>query len=194
MPCAPARGHSRARRDVPPRQERLDNAIILPMKQCSHALHQGRIHSSIILEAQASSQSWTMRRPPRSRQQEVPSRIAWRSPQEPPRAGAADDSRGLRVYPPQACHRGRCPVSIAYDQAHLTACPAPHGGDSEPARHRGYARVSLWLGHTDIQTTEAYLCADSTEKLDAMHAVVSPRLKRGQLRAPDKLIASLHST
>ncbi len=55
-------------------------------------------------------------------------------------------------------------------------------------------KVSLWLGHTDIQTTEAYLRADPTEKLDVMHAVVPPTLKRGQFRAPDKLIASLHST
>jgi site-specific recombinase XerD len=52
-------------------------------------------------------------------------------------------------------------------------------------------KVSLWLGHTDIQTTEAYLRADPTEKLDAMSAVVPPTLKRGQFRAPDKLIASL---
>ena len=55
-------------------------------------------------------------------------------------------------------------------------------------------KVSLWLGHTDIQTTEAYLRADPTEKLDVMHAVVPPTLKRGQFRAPDKLITSLHST
>jgi integrase/recombinase XerD len=54
-------------------------------------------------------------------------------------------------------------------------------------------KVSLWLGPTDIQTTEAYLRADPTEKLDAMQAVVPPTLKRGQFRAPDKLIASLHS-
>jgi integrase/recombinase XerD len=55
-------------------------------------------------------------------------------------------------------------------------------------------KVSLWLGHTDIQTTEAYLRADPTEKLEAMQAVVPPTLKRGQFRAPDKLIASLHRT
>ncbi len=52
-------------------------------------------------------------------------------------------------------------------------------------------KVSLWLGHADIQTTEAYLQADPTEKLGAMSAVVPPMLKRGQFRAPDKLIASL---
>jgi integrase/recombinase XerD len=55
-------------------------------------------------------------------------------------------------------------------------------------------KVSLWLGHSDIQTTEDYLRADPTEKLDAMSAVVPPTLKRGRFRAPDKLIASLHDT
>jgi integrase len=52
-------------------------------------------------------------------------------------------------------------------------------------------KVSLWLGHADIQTTEAYLRADPTEKLEAMGTMVPPTLKRGQFRAPDKLIASL---
>jgi integrase/recombinase XerD len=52
-------------------------------------------------------------------------------------------------------------------------------------------KVSLWLGHADIQTTEAYLRADPTEKLEAMDAMVPPTLKRGQFRAPDKLIESL---
>ncbi|MGE3537299.1 MAG: tyrosine-type recombinase/integrase [Candidatus Tectimicrobiota bacterium] len=55
-------------------------------------------------------------------------------------------------------------------------------------------KVALWLGHSDIQTTEDYLRADPTEKLDAMRAVVPPTLKRGQFRAPDRLIASLHET
>lgn len=52
-------------------------------------------------------------------------------------------------------------------------------------------KVSLWLGHADIQTTEIYLRADPTEKLDAMSAVVPLSLKKGRFRAPDKLIASL---
>ena len=55
-------------------------------------------------------------------------------------------------------------------------------------------KVSLWLGHRDIQTTEDYLRADPTEKLEAMSAVVPPTLKRGRFRVPDKLIASLHET
>jgi hypothetical protein len=54
-------------------------------------------------------------------------------------------------------------------------------------------KVSLWLGHANIQTTEAYLRADPTEKLQVMHTVVPPTLRRGQFRAPDKLIASLHN-
>lgn len=52
-------------------------------------------------------------------------------------------------------------------------------------------KVSLWLGHASMQTTEIYVRADPTEKLDAIEAVVPPALKRGQFRAPDKLIASL---
>ena len=55
-------------------------------------------------------------------------------------------------------------------------------------------KVSLWLGHADMQTTEMYLRADPTDKLDAIERVVPPELKRGQFRAPDKLIASLHDS
>ena len=53
-------------------------------------------------------------------------------------------------------------------------------------------KVALWLGHADIQTTEIYLRAAPTEKLEAMDAIVPPTLKRGQFRVPDKLIALLH--
>jgi integrase/recombinase XerD len=53
-------------------------------------------------------------------------------------------------------------------------------------------KVSLWLGHADMQTTEVYLRADPTDKLEAIERVIPPALKRGQFRAPDKLIASLH--
>jgi integrase/recombinase XerD len=54
-------------------------------------------------------------------------------------------------------------------------------------------KVALWLGHENIQTTEVYLRADPTEKLEALEAVVPPTLKRGEFRVPDKLIAMLHS-
>jgi site-specific recombinase XerD len=52
-------------------------------------------------------------------------------------------------------------------------------------------KVSLWLGHADIQTTEVYLRADPTEKLEAVEAVVPPALRRGQFTVPDRLIAAL---
>ena len=55
-------------------------------------------------------------------------------------------------------------------------------------------KVSLWLGHADMQTTEMYLRADPTDKLEAIERVIPPHLKRGQFRAPDKLIASLHGS
>lgn len=52
-------------------------------------------------------------------------------------------------------------------------------------------KVSLWLGHADMKTTEVYLHADVSEKLAIAGAVVPPSLQRGRFRAPDALIASL---
>lgn len=54
-------------------------------------------------------------------------------------------------------------------------------------------KVALWLGHASVQTTEIYLRADPTAKLEAMDAVLPPELRRGRFRAPDKLIASLRA-
>jgi integrase len=53
-------------------------------------------------------------------------------------------------------------------------------------------KVSLWLGHADMQTTMTYLRADPSEKLATVTAVVPMPGRRIRLRAPDKLIASLH--
>lgn len=52
-------------------------------------------------------------------------------------------------------------------------------------------KVALWLGHSDIRTTEMYLKTDPTEKLAAVEAVLPPELRRGRFKAPDALIASL---
>ncbi len=52
-------------------------------------------------------------------------------------------------------------------------------------------KVALWLGHADIRTTEVYLRMDSSEKLEAVEAVIPPELRRGRFKAPDALIASL---
>jgi len=45
-------------------------------------------------------------------------------------------------------------------------------------------KVSLWLGHAHMQTTEIYL-------IEAIEAVTPPALRRGRFTVPDKLIASL---
>jgi site-specific recombinase XerD len=55
-------------------------------------------------------------------------------------------------------------------------------------------KVSLWLGHAHMQTTEIYLRADPMEKIRAIEGVTPPRLKRGRFTVPDKLIASLQHT
>jgi integrase/recombinase XerD len=53
-------------------------------------------------------------------------------------------------------------------------------------------KVSLWLGHADMQATEVYVRADPTEKLDALDAIIPPALRRGKFTVPDRLIAMLH--
>jgi integrase/recombinase XerD len=56
---------------------------------------------------------------------------------------------------------------------------------------RDIRKVSLWLGHTNMRTTEVYLRIDPSEKLEAIEAVVPPALRRGRFKAPDALIASM---
>ena len=55
----------------------------------------------------------------------------------------------------------------------------------------GVRKVSLWLGHASIQSTEIYLRADPTEKLEALAKMAPPTLQRGRFKAPDKLLAML---
>ena len=54
-------------------------------------------------------------------------------------------------------------------------------------------KVSLWLGHASLQTTEIYLRADPTEKIEMIEKATPLRLKRGTFTAPDKLIEMLQS-
>lgn len=58
---------------------------------------------------------------------------------------------------------------------------------------RDVRKVSLWLGHASLQSTEIYLRADPTEKLEALAAMAPPSLKPGRFAAPDKLLAMLKS-
>lgn len=52
-------------------------------------------------------------------------------------------------------------------------------------------KVALWLGHASVQTTEIYLRADPSAKLETINGMLPPKLRRGRFRAPDKLLASL---
>ncbi|MEI2685387.1 MAG: tyrosine-type recombinase/integrase [Cypionkella sp.] len=53
-------------------------------------------------------------------------------------------------------------------------------------------KVSLWLGHATLQSTEIYLRADPTEKLEALAAMEPPTLRPGRFRTPDKVLAMLN--
>jgi integrase/recombinase XerD len=53
-------------------------------------------------------------------------------------------------------------------------------------------KVSLWLGHASLQSTEAYLRVDPAEKLAVLAAHAPPAIQQGRFRPPsDKLLAML---
>lgn len=54
-------------------------------------------------------------------------------------------------------------------------------------------KVSLWLGHAHMQTTEKYTRADPSVKLEALEATIAPELRSGRFKTTDKLIAMLKS-
>jgi len=56
---------------------------------------------------------------------------------------------------------------------------------------RDLRKVALWLGHASTQTTDVYLQADPTEKLEALAVMQAPALRPGKFRPPDRLIAAL---
>jgi site-specific recombinase XerD len=56
---------------------------------------------------------------------------------------------------------------------------------------RDIRKVSLWLGHASIQSTEIYTRADPSSKLDTLDALTPPTLRRGRFQPPDRLIALL---
>jgi site-specific recombinase XerD len=73
---------------------------------------------------------------------------------------------------------------------------SPHSLRHSCAMHTLHAtgdirKVALWLGHATLQSTEIYLRADPTEKLEAMASLHPPALRRGHFRPPDKLLAML---
>jgi integrase/recombinase XerD len=54
-------------------------------------------------------------------------------------------------------------------------------------------KVSLWLGHAHMTTTEIYTRADPSVKLEALESMIAPKLRSGRFKATDQLIASLKS-
>ena len=54
-------------------------------------------------------------------------------------------------------------------------------------------KVSLWLGHAHMQTTEMNTRADPSVRLEALEAMIAPKLRSGRFKATDELIASLSS-
>jgi integrase/recombinase XerD len=54
-------------------------------------------------------------------------------------------------------------------------------------------KVSLWLGHAHLQTTEMYTRVDPSVKLEALESVLPPKLRSGRFKTTDKLIASLRA-
>jgi site-specific recombinase XerD len=54
-------------------------------------------------------------------------------------------------------------------------------------------KVSLWLGHANMQTTEIYTRVDPSVKLEALESFVAPKLRSGRFKATDKLIAWLRA-
>ena len=56
---------------------------------------------------------------------------------------------------------------------------------------RDIRKVALWLGHASLKSTEIYLRADPTEKLNTIEAALPPDLRRGAFQVEDRLIAWL---
>ena len=54
-------------------------------------------------------------------------------------------------------------------------------------------KVTLWLGHSDLKSTEIYLRADPDEKLETLMATAPLSLRRGKFKAPDKLLEMLRN-
>ncbi|MBT6275814.1 MAG: tyrosine-type recombinase/integrase [Chromatiales bacterium] len=52
-------------------------------------------------------------------------------------------------------------------------------------------KVSLWLGHAGLNSTQIYLRADPAEKLSIVEAMIPPPLRKGRFRASDELIRML---
>lgn len=53
-------------------------------------------------------------------------------------------------------------------------------------------KVSLWLGHASIGSTETYLRMDPSEKLDMMDSMMPPTVSKGRFRVTDKVLQMIN--
>lgn len=56
---------------------------------------------------------------------------------------------------------------------------------------KGLRKVSLWLGHANMQTTEVYTRVDPSVKLEVLESIVPPKLRSGSFKATDQLLEVL---
>ncbi len=56
---------------------------------------------------------------------------------------------------------------------------------------RDIRKVALWLGQASLQSTETYVRADPTEKLEALATMAPLGLQRGKFQVPDRLMMML---
>ena len=64
--------------------------------------------------------------------------------------------------------------------------------DAHVGGHRRHPKVSLWLGHASIKSTEAYLRVDPVEKLEILAARLPPGIVKGSFSdATDRLLVVL---
>ena len=59
---------------------------------------------------------------------------------------------------------------------HATAMSVLHASRGDPRK------VSLWLGHADVRTTEDYLRACPAEKMEILEAHAPPSIRRGNFK------------
>ena len=96
-------------------------------------------------------------------------------------------------------------VLRSHAEAASATCPSLRGKQISPhvLRHtcamivlqatQDIRKVSLWLGHSTLATTEIYVRSDPSQKLEAIEAIVPPHLRKGKFRPPDRLIAMLRT-
>ncbi len=71
----------------------------------------------------------------------------------------------------------------------------PRPSPALPLAPSRFRKVSLWLGHANIQSTKIYLRSDSVGKLEILGETLPPSITRGMFKdATDRVIAVLQET